>query len=203
VNRAEELVAAAGSRWVGLAEHPFVLATADGTLTVANFDRWLLEDHAFVVQFRRFLAGVLVAAPDEVARDVLAGGLAALTPELELFRSELAQRGLDPGGYEASTVCLGYSGWMLASLNSGYDVALAVLHGVERAYLDAWTAVRQRSGGHQYEAFVRNWSSPEFGVWVQELGELLGPGPPSPAQVYAYRQVAGWEHAFWDAVHRG
>lgn len=200
---ADALVAGAGQRWTVLAEHPFVLATADGTLPEGSLDRWLLEDHEFVVQFRRFLAGVLVLAPDERARDVLAGGLAALTPELELFRAQLADRDLDPATHTPSATCLGYGGWMLASLNDGYDVALAVLHGVERAYLDAWTAVRERSVGQQYAEFVHNWSSPEFAAWVRAVAALLGDGAPTPGQRRAYARVTEWEHAFWDTVHTG
>lgn len=203
MSRANALVAGAGHRWTALGEHPFVRATAAGTLPEASWHRWLLEDHAFVVEFRRFLAGVLLLAPDEASRDALAGGVTALTPELELFRSELVARGLSAADHQPSVVCLGYAGWVLASLHSGYDVALAVLHAVERAYLDAWTAVRERAVGQRYEEFVRNWSSPAFAAWVQTLAELLGAGTPTPAQQLAYRRVAEWEHAFWDAVDVG
>ena len=203
MNRAEALVIAAGPRWTELALHPFVVATADGTLAEAAFDLWLLDDHAFVVQFCRFLAGGLVLAPDERSRDVLAAGLAALTPEIALFRAELAGRGLDPARHAPSTACTGYGGWMLGSLVEGYEVALAVAHGVERAYLDAWSAVRQRSVGGRYEAFVENWSSPAFAAWVDALAGLLGEGTPTAAQRSAYRQVAEFEHSFWDAVSVG
>ncbi len=192
---------AAGPRWTQLTEHPFVLATADGTLTEAAFDGWLLSDHAFVVAFRRFLAGAVVIAPEEGARDVLCGGLAALTVELALFRDELVRRELDPAAHAPSLTCIGYTGWMHASLNDGWEVALAVLHGVERAYLDAWTAVRERAVGQRYAQFVHNWSSPEFAAWVAQLAGLLGEGAPTSAQQCAHEQVMEWEHAFWDTVH--
>ncbi|MEO6880133.1 MAG: hypothetical protein ABI181_04175 [Mycobacteriaceae bacterium] len=186
-----------------MTQHPFVLATADGTLTEAAFDGWLLEDHAFVMAFRRFLAGAVVIAPDERARDLLCGGLAALTGELALFRDELAQRGLDADTHAPSLTCIGYAGWMQASLEDGWEVALVVLHGVERAYLDAWTAVRERSVGQRYDQFVRNWSSPEFAAWVEELAGLLGDGAPTAAQQRAHDRVTEWEHAFWNTVHAG
>lgn len=198
---AQALVAAAGPRWAGLAWHPFVLATADGTLTEIAFESWLLEDYAFVVAFHRFLAGAVATAPDQEARTVLLGGLAALTSELAMFRDELARRGLDPQGRLPSLTCVGYTAWMHGSLNAGWDVVLAVLHAVERAYLDAWTAVRERAVGQRYAEFVRNWSSPEFAAWVAQLAGLLGDGAPTAAQQRAHDQVTEWEHAFWDTVH--
>lgn len=201
MSRAQALVAAAGPRWDGLAQHPFVLATADGTLAEVTFESWLVEDYAFVVAFHRFLAGAVTIAPDPRARDVLRGGLAALTGELTLFRDELARRGLDPEAHVPSLTCVGYTSWMLGSLADGWGVALAVLHAVERAYLDAWTAVRGRAVGQRYAEFVHNWSSPEFAAWVAQLAGLLGDGAPTAAQQHAHDRVTEWEHAFWDDVH--
>lgn len=201
MSRADALVAAVGQRWTSLAEHPFVLATADGILSEGAFDRWLLEDHVFVLQFRDTLAEVVELAPDPAARAVLHGGLTALGPELELFAAELTGRGLDPAAHRPSDACRDYVRWLRACPGQGWDVALAAMHGMERAYLDAWTAVRQRSAGHRYAAFVHNWSSPEFAAWVDALAGLLGEPDPTLAQVGAYRRVAELEHAFWDAVH--
>lgn len=199
---AAALVAGQAQRWPRLTGHPFVLATADGSLPEAAFDRWLLEDHAFVVEFRRFLAGVLALAPDEESRDVLAGGITALTPELGLFRAELDRRGLDRHTYVPSAGCLAYTSYLLASLHEGYDVAAAVLYGVEKAYLDAWTTVRRRAeeSGSRYREFVDNWSAAPFASYVDELGTLLGDGAPSPAQRLAFGRVVEFEERFWDAL---
>ncbi|MFC4602357.1 hypothetical protein [Rhodococcus kronopolitis] len=202
MSRADALLAEQARVWPTLAEHPFVLATADGTLPEAAFERWLLEDHAFVVEFRRFLAGVLTLAPDEAARDVLAGGIAALTPELTLFRAELARRGLDPAAYTPSLGCASYTGFMLASLHDGYEVASAVLYGVEKAYLDAWTTVRERAAAadSRYREFIDNWAAAPFAEYVADLGELLGDGAPTAPQRVAFGRVAGFEVQFWDAL---
>lgn len=201
--RAKQLVAGEAALWARSVEHPFVMATAENTLPEGAFHRWLLADHRFVVEFRRFLAGLITLAPDEPARDVLAGGLTALTPELALFRTQLADRGLSPEGYEPDPACLAYTSFLLASLYNGYDVALAVLYGVEKAYLDAWTAVRERAvvANSPYRSFIDNWSAPVFASYVDELGELLGTGAPSPAQQRAFGEVVRFELLFWDSVH--
>lgn len=184
--------------------HPFVRGVADGTLPEAEFERWLVADHLFVVEFRRFLAAVLALAPDEDHRDVLAGGLAALTPELALFRRELAARGL-PAATDAaaapSPVCLAYTSFLRAAPLDGYAVALAVLHGVEHAYLDVWRSVRAEAvaAASPYRAFVENWSSDGFAGYVAELARLLGDAEPTAAQHQAQARVAALELAFWDA----
>src|SRR5207247_1521456 len=67
-------------------------AAADGSLPSATFDRWLTEDYFFVLSFRAFLQALHEIAPDDNARDVLAGGLAALAPELAMFEREAAAR---------------------------------------------------------------------------------------------------------------
>lgn len=119
-------------------------------------------------------------APDIAAREVQAGGLAALGPELALFATELHARGLDPSAHRPSGTCQDYVQWLRACPGQGWDVALAVLHGVEHAYLHAWTTVRERSTGHRYAAFLHNWSSPEFAARVGALAGLLGEQPPPP-----------------------
>ncbi|MDQ2723611.1 MAG: transcriptional regulator [Actinomycetota bacterium] len=198
---AEQLVAGESALWQQCLTHPFVLATADDALPAGAFDRWLLADHEFVIQFRRFLAGLTALAPTERARDVLCGGITALTPELELFRTQLSERGLSPDHYDPDAVCVGYTSFLLASFSDGYEVALAVLYGVEKAYLDAWTAVRARAVASPYRGFVDNWSAPAFASYVDSLGTLLGDDAPTPAQQRAFGRVVRFELQFWGAVH--
>ena len=189
--------------WARITTHPFVVATGDGTLPDAAFARWLVEDHWFVVGFRRFLARLVELAPDEVARDLLAGGLAALQPELDLFRSEAGERRIDLDT-EPSPTTLGYTSYLLAAPADGWPVALVALYGAEKAYVDAWSAVRDRGGpGSRYQAFVDNWSSPGFHEWVDGLAGLVDAVPLDDAALRTFRRVVRFELRFWDAVHAG
>jgi thiaminase/transcriptional activator TenA len=200
---ADQLVAGERDLWARLAAHPFVLAVGDGTLPAEAFDRWLVADHTFVVGYRRFLAQLVALAPDEPARDLLAGGLGPLQGELDLFRSQAAARGLDLGA-EPGPVVLAYTSWLQASVLDGFPVALVVLYGAERAYFDAWRAVRDRADRHgPYWPFVDRWSAEAFGAWVAELGGLLdrlAPGGPTAQQRAAFGRVVRLEWQFWDEV---
>jgi thiaminase/transcriptional activator TenA len=190
--------------WTHVEGHPFVAAAGDGSLDPAAFDRWLVQDYAFVVGFRRFLAGLLALAPDEQARDVLVAALPALQAELELFRTEAVRRGLDLGG-EPNSTTLGYTSFVQASLQDGYEVALTVLYGAERAYFDAWSTARRSSKRDSaYWPFIDNWSSESFGAWVARLASLLDTlliSEPSEAMRRAFGRVVRFELRFWDAAY--
>ena len=186
--------------WDQIRTHPFVAAAADGTLPDAVFERWLVEDHHFVVGFRRFLARLVELAPDESARDLLAGAQVPLKAELDLFRAEAGRRDLrldtEPG-----PTTLGYTSYLLAAPADGWRTALTVLYGAERAYFDAWSEVRRTAErSSPYWAFIDNWSSPAFGEWVDAIGALL---EPIGRDEVAFERVVRFELRFWDAVHRG
>jgi formylaminopyrimidine deformylase / aminopyrimidine aminohydrolase len=201
---AADLLAGSAAPWSGLAAHPFVTEAGDGSLRPGIFDRWLVADHYFVVGFRRFLTGLVTLAPDEHAADVLAAGLGALQAELDLFRREAVARGLDLTA-EPGPIALGYTAFLRSSLQDGYPVALAVLYGAEKAYFDAWSAVRATASRHSdYWAFVDNWSSPAFAHWVASIAGLLdavAPDGPTPAMRRAFDRVVRFELRFWSAVY--
>ncbi len=203
---AGDLLAGSRAPWSQLAAHPFVTRAGDGSLRRATFDRWLVADHYFVVGFRRFLTGLVTLAPDEHAADVLAAGLGALQAELDLFRRAAAARGLDLDA-EPGPIALGYTAFLRASLQDGYPVALAVLYGAEKAYFDAWSAVRATaSRDSDYWSFVDNWSSPAFAGWVASLAGLLdavAPAGPTAPMRAAFDRVVRFELRFWSAVHSG
>ena len=192
------LLDGAAEAWSSLSTHPFVVATADGTLPASSFGRWLVADHHFVVGFRRFLARLVELAPHERARDVLADGLGALQAELDLFRREAAERALDLDA-EPSLTTLGYTAYLLASPADGWPTAVTVLFGAEKAYFDAWSAVRATTDpSSPYWRFVDNWSSPAFGAWVDEVATLVDELAEPDHRTFA--RVVRFELAFWDDV---
>ena len=195
---AAALLAAETDLWAAMARHPFVLAAADGTLPPGDFGRWLVEDHHFVVGFRRFLARLVELAPTEPARDLLAAGLAALQGELDLFRAEAEARGLDLEA-EPNLTTLGYTSFLLAAPADGWDTALTVLFGAEKAYFDAWSTVRATTDpSGPYWRFVDNWSSPAFGEWVDRLAGLVD--ALARPDHRTFRRVVRFELSFWDSV---
>jgi formylaminopyrimidine deformylase / aminopyrimidine aminohydrolase len=186
--------------WKLILDHPFVAQTSAGTLPRAAFDRWLVEDYYFVGSFRAFLTELTAIAPDDQAREVLAGGSAALVPELELFEAAAAERGLDLD-VEPSLLNLGYTSYLAASARAGWPIGITVLWAVEKAYYDAWASVRDTTGPDtQYAGFIANWSSPEFAAYVEQLGVLVDREDLTADLTIAFDRVVRFELAFWDLV---
>jgi thiaminase len=205
VTTSADLLAGEAARWAAIGSHPFVVATADGSLPADTFDRWVVADHFFVVGFRRFLARLIELAPDEPARDLLAGALAPLGEELDQFRAWAADRRLDLDG-EPGPVTLGYTSYLVALPADGWPPAVAALFGAEKAYLDAWSAVRRSvPASSPYRDFVDNWSSDAFRTWVDDVAALLDRTVPQPGPTVtlAFGRVVRFELRFWDAVHAG
>jgi thiaminase/transcriptional activator TenA len=190
--------------WTPIVEHRFVRAAADGTLPAEAFDRWVVADHHFVVGFRRFVGRLVDLAPDEPARDLLAGSLAPLQGELELFRTWAADRGLDLDA-EPGPITLGYTSYLGALPADGWAHAVTALFGAEKAYFDAWSAVRRSADtGSPWWSFVDNWSSDAFGAWVDDVAALVDRTVPDAAAVQAtFARVIRFEVRFWDAVEAG
>ena len=115
-------------------------------------------------------------------------------------------RGLDLD-VEPSLTTLGYTSYVLSSLLDGYEVALTVLYGAEKAYFDAWRTVRERTDRDApYAAFIENWSSDAFGAWVDRVARLLDDAAsdtPTPSMTRAFDRVVRSELRFWDAVFDG
>jgi thiaminase len=195
------LLTAQADAWQRILDHPFVSRTSAGSLPKATFDRWIAEDYYFVLSFRKYLAALAEVAPDDEARKVLAGGSAALVPELALFEQAAAERGVDLT-VEPSLLNLGYSSYLFASVQEGWPVGITVLYAVEKAYYDAWASVRDTTGADtQYAGFIANWSSPEFAAYVDQLGALVDALELTPEMSRAFDRVARFELAFWDLVH--
>ncbi|MGH3501084.1 MAG: transcriptional regulator [Nocardioidaceae bacterium] len=194
----------AAAMWPEVTGHPFVLAAGDGSLDPAAFDRWIAADYVYVIGCRRLVAGLIALAPDEGQREVLTASLPAVQAELDLFRGHATRRGIDLDA-EPGPTTVGYTAYTQAVLYDGYPVALTAFYGIEKAYYDAWSAVRaQAADSSPYWPFIDNWSSPRFGRWVADLAGLVDrslPNGPTPDALRAFRRVARFEARFWDAVY--
>jgi thiaminase len=205
----ERLVGANQPAWQAMARHPFVLGLAGGTLPDAAWRAWVQQDRVFVLEERRF-AGALRAHGLPPALDRLCDQLdEALTREAAAFAAEAQRLGFAADA-QPWPVCLGYTAYLLEAARDGLLEGLVALFGVERAYLDTWTAVRASSPpGSRYHAWVENWTSEEFRAFVREVGrqldELAGAPPPALAARLQTRfaRVARFELAFWEMAWKG
>jgi thiaminase len=190
-----ELLSRHPDAWRAATRHPFLDAVRDGTVPVAAFDTWLVQDARFVADLLRFQARLLARAP-RPAQVVLAGGLVALVDELAWFEEQAAVRGLDLD-VPPLPATAGYAALLERLDAADVGTALTALWTIERTYLDAWSGARP--GAPEYRAFVEHWTLPGFAGYVAGL-EAAADGVPAADADAVFAEVVAAEAAFWDMV---
>ena len=93
----ERLKVAAAPEWRAYTEHPFTNAMADGSLPVAAFRRYLVQDYLFLIELARTYALSVYKAPKLAdMREASAAMAAILDVEMKLHVDLCAGWGLTP-----------------------------------------------------------------------------------------------------------
>jgi thiaminase len=200
----DHLVEANRDLWAAMADHPFVLGLAEGTLPDGALQAWVQQDQIFVVQERRVLAALRAHGLPSRLDELLADLDRSLVLEADAFTRTAAEHRF-AAEVEPWPVCLGYTSYLLCAAHSGVLEGLTALYAAERAYLDTWTAVAERSPADStYHAWIQNWSGQPFRAFVTALGrdldELAGAPSPTLAQRLGvlFTRAARFELAFWE-----
>jgi thiaminase len=200
----EHLVESNRDLWVAMAGHPFVLGLADGTLPDGALQAWVQQDRIFIVEERRVVAALRAHGLPSRLDDRLADLDRSLVLEADAFTRTAAEQGF-AAEVEPWPVCLGYSSYLRCAAHDGALEGLTALYAAERAYLDTWTAVAERSPADSpYHAWIQNWSGEAFRGFVTALGHDLDElaGAPSPALAHrlsvVFTGAARFELAFWE-----
>jgi thiaminase len=205
----DRLIEANRAVWAAMARHPFVLGLARGTLSDSALQAWVQQDRIFVVQERRVVATLRGHGLPSPLDELLADLDHSLVLEAEAFTRTAADRGFAPDA-EPWPVCLGYISYLRCAAFDGALEGLTALYAAERAYLDTWTAVAERSPADSaYHAWIQNWSGEAFRAFVTALGRGLDElaGAPSPALTerlgVLFTRAARFELAFWEMCWSG
>jgi thiaminase/transcriptional activator TenA len=179
--------------WRDATDHPFLRGVRDGSVPVAAFDTWLVQDARFVADLLRFQARLLARAP-RPAQAVLAGGAVALVEELTWFEGLAAGRGLDLAA-PALPATRAYAALLARLEEADVPTALTALWTIERTYLDAWSGVLP--GAPAYREFVEHWTVPGFAGYVAGLAAAADALPAADPEA-VFDEVLAAEVAFWD-----
>jgi thiaminase len=205
----DQLVEANRDLWAAMADHPFVLGLADGTLPGSALQAWVQQDRIFVVQERRVLAALRAYGLPSRLDELLADLDRSLVLEADAFARTAADHGFAPE-VEPWPVCLGYTSYLRCAAYDGALEGLTALYAAERAYLDTWTAVATLSPADSpYHAWIQNWSGQPFRAFVTALGRDLDQlaAAPSPALTQRlgvlFTRAARFELAFWEMCWSG
>jgi thiaminase len=205
----DHLVEANRDLWAAMADHPFVLGLAEGTLPGSALQAWVQQDRVFVVEERRVVAALRAHGLPLRLDELLADLDRSLVLEADAFTRTAAEHGFALE-VEPWPVCLGYTSYLRCAAYDGVLEGLAALYAAERAYLDTWTAVAELSPGDSpYHAWIRNWSGEGFRAFVSALGRNLDELAAAPSPALAHRlgvlftRAARFELAFWEMCWSG
>lgn len=192
------LIRGAGGLWEEATRAKFLDAIGDGALPEAAFRRWLEQDYHFAKGLTSFQA-VAAAKTPRPAQSTLIAGLGAMDAELDWFERNARERGYDLQ-CPVHPTCRRYVDYLIASAyQEPFEHSLAILFGVEAAYLAAWSALKPRG---PYAEFIERWSSPQFKEYVNQLSQWAEQHP-REGQQRLFNRVLEFERVFWTMTLEG
>jgi len=205
----QRLLTAAQPVWEQILAHPFLVAVADNSIDEAVFKNWMAQDYLFIQASVPFL-GVLTAKAPVHLRPMLGNSIVAFNNELELFRQQATERGVDLT-VEASPTCHAFSQFLMATAyDRPFEVGFTVLYGGEKAYLDAWQQVKtHQQGVSPWQPFIDNWAGEAFQSYVDwitaTLDELTADKPEHDLREmeHHFLYTARYELLFWHMAQSG
>jgi len=193
-----------------MVSHPFVIETANGTISEDRFRRWLVQDYLWVKEYEQFLAILAGRAPREIRRPFFEA-LMNVHGEIELFEEIAARVGADLLRPRMTLACNAYASFLHATVGmKSFAEALAACFGAEYAYLSAWSAVKKsQEAPSRWQEFIDIWSSESHADWVNSLGRMIDTLPDSAndgvlgRMQETFRLAIQYEMHFWNMAYQG
>lgn len=198
-----------------IAEHPFNVALADGTLDQSRFTFYLVQDAAYLVGFSRALSVAATRAADPADAALLAGSAHdALIVERGLHADYLGRFGVgkDRAGVEVSPTCEAYASYLQAvALTGPFAVQVASLLPCFWIYREVGAAIHERTAGvtdHPYRAWIDTYADETFSATVDAVIALADrvaqPASDGTRQEMhaAFARASEYEWLFWDSAWR-
>ncbi|MBM7501340.1 TenA family protein [Brachybacterium muris] len=186
----DDLKAAIGPQWTAYTDHEFVRRLGEGTLPLAVFQDYLIQDYLFLVQFAR--ANALAAYKSRNLADIeqAARGLSAILNETHLHRRLISEWGIDT--HRLSTApekqaTVAYTRYVLDCGMAGDLLDLQVaLAPCTIGYAEIGTALApalRTDPEHPYRDWIAEYAGEDFQRAAREATahlDALCPQPPSP-----------------------
>lgn len=206
------LVAASGGAWAGYTWHPFVKRLSDGTLPLAAFRTYLIQDYLFLIHFARAKALAVVKGESLAAMREKAAAVLAILDETKLHLKFCAEWGLAEAEVIATpetAETVSYTRWVLDRGLFGdildLEVALAPCTvGYGEVALRILADPARRTEGNPYQAWIDAYAGEDYQAMaraaaarIDALGVSHG-GDARFARLAAdFAEAARLEQRFW------
>ena len=195
--------------------HPFVTGVGDGTLEVARFKYYVMQDYVYLIEYSRVLALASARAPDLETMRWFAGVLeATLTTEMDLHRSYCAEFGITSAeleGTRATPTTTAYTSFLLKVAYLGsFGELVAALVPCQWGYWEIGDHLARRGmpeGAPLYCKWIQIYTAPEFAALAAAIrrladweGEQAGAAQ-RVAMEEAYLTSFKYEYLFWEMAY--
>ena len=195
--------------------HPFVTGVGDGTLDVAKFKHYVMQDYVYLIDYSRVLALASARAPDLATMGWFARLLdETLNVEMDLHRSYCAEFGIGSQDLEATVAApttIAYTSFLLKVAHQGsFGELVASLLPCQWGYWEIGERLARQGeprSAPRYCQWIRMYAAPEFAQLAQairaladRMGEQAG-AVEVDAMKEAYLTSLRFEHRFWDMAY--
>ena len=208
----EALHEAAAPVWAQCLAHPFVTGLGDGSLPVAKFQYFMLQDYLYLFDYARvFALGVVKARDPELMRSFAASVESILNGEMKIHRAYMARLGISEAqvfAVQPALDNLSYTHYMLSVANAGTPVEIvASILACSWSYAEIGQALAKLPGALEhpfYGEWVRSYSGEEYADMNQGLIDLMNrlAEDVSDEQLERLKEIfvncSRYELGFWD-----
>jgi thiaminase/transcriptional activator TenA len=196
-------------------EHPFIVGVGDGTLDVARFKYYVLQDYAYLIEYSRVLAMAAARAHDLAIMGWFARLLdETLNVEMDLHRNYCAEFGITTGELEATTpapTTVAYTSYLLNVAHQGsFPELVASLVPCQWGYWEIGDHLARNgepADAPLYSQWIQMYTSPEFAELagairslVDRLADRAGVDE-REAMSRAYLTSLRYEYLFWEMAY--
>lgn len=200
--------------WERMVTHPFVYEMGEGTLPVAAFRRYFLQDYVFVNDLVAMTALGMAKAPDLRAASALNQFLTGvLHPENDLFVRAFQQLGASEAEYasaSANPTTQAFGDFLMrVGLEGTFEDVLMLLYVTEGTYLD-WGTRLLEAGKQPDHPIYREWIELHGPAvlgglvgWIREHLDQANLEFRRARLVQIFRTALRYEYLFWEAAYHG
>jgi len=193
---------------------PFNAELAAGTLSVARFRSYIVQDALYLDQYARVLAIAAARGPDINSLHIFANSaLGAVAVEQALHKQYLIQFGVDPGSLataEPSPDCLGYTSFLMTTAyHEPWEVLVAALLPCFWLYWDVGTSIAERTvADNPYRAWIDTYADAGFGEAVRKVIGITDQAAATASaavrdrMMTAFVRCSQYEWLFWDGAYQ-
>lgn len=207
----DELRALAEPVWRAQHEHPFVRAIGEGSVDRDQFEYWVRQDYAYLIEYARLFAVATARAPDlETMTRFAALTRETLVTEMGLHRAYAARFGISEAQLEAevkSPTTQAYTDFLLRTATLGdFGELVAALLPCMWGFYEIGAALK--ANGVPADPLCAEWiemyASPEFAelaAWCREVLDRIADGLPEPSLQRlrdAFLTSSRYELRFWE-----